>query len=129
MLALSLMRASAGNPLNKALWQDNVEEMVAESSHWQASRSDIPVSESGGLAPSALTLEAVLSLVAATASEICGAELGAEDAFASHQFDSLSAVELASGISKAVGIAVPSTNPFCSYMHTPPDGLSELAES
>lgn len=58
--------------------------------------------------PGVKSLDAVTSLVLSVTSEVCGSELSEEAEFASHHFDSLSAVELASGISKAVGVKVPS---------------------
>ena len=50
----------------------------------------------------------IVSLVRACSTEICGEELSEDSHFAEHQFDSLAAVELASSISKAVGINLPS---------------------
>ena len=66
------------------------------------------------VAPS-MSLEAVVALVRATASEISGSELEERAHFADHQFDSLAAVELSNSIGNAVGLALPSARlPFLS---------------
>ena len=55
-----------------------------------------------------LGLNAILELVRASATEISGSELDENAHFANHHFDSLSAVELANSIGKAVGLSLPS---------------------
>jgi len=61
-----------------------------------------------------MSLEAVVALVRATATEICGSEMDEGAHFADHHFDSLSAVELSNSIGKAVGLTLPSKNSaFC----------------
>lgn len=64
-------------------------------------------------AAAVMPLADVSLLVAAVASEICGHELEENDDFASHHFDSLAAVELASSISKTLAITVSSKPHFC----------------
>ena len=56
-----------------------------------------------------LGLDAIIDLVRASATEISGSEMDENAHFASHQFDSLSAVELANSIGRAVGLSLPST--------------------
>lgn len=55
-----------------------------------------------------MSMAEVVSLVRACSTEICGEELSEDAHFAEHHFDSLAAVELATSISKAVGISLPS---------------------
>ena len=62
----------------------------------------------------AMSLAAVTALVQASAADICGTELAEDAHFASHQFDSLSAVELATSIGKAVGLNLSSMDPLSS---------------
>lgn len=56
-----------------------------------------------------LGLEAIVTIVRVAVSEISGAEVDEDAHFSDHHFDSLSAVELASTIGKAVGLTLPST--------------------
>ena len=66
-----------------------------------------------------LALETIIDLIRASASEISGTEMDADAHFASHHFDSLSAVELANTIGKAVGLTLSSQHLF-SMMDVPP---------
>ena len=59
-----------------------------------------------------LGLKAIIDLVRASATEISGSEMDENAHFASHHFDSLSAVELANSIGKAVGLSLPSMSNF-----------------
>ena len=61
-----------------------------------------------------LSMAEVVSLVRACSTEICGEDLDETAHFAEHHFDSLAAVELATSISKAVGVTLPSmcSSPF-----------------
>jgi hypothetical protein len=62
-----------------------------------------------------MSLQAVVALVRATATEICGSELEEGAHFADHHFDSLSAVELSNSIGKAVGLTLPSRNSIFAF--------------
>ena len=53
-----------------------------------------------------LSLEAIVDLVRASATEISGSEMDEDAHFANHHFDSLSAVELANSIGRAVGLSL-----------------------
>ena len=59
-----------------------------------------------------LGLNDIVDLVRASATEISGDDMDENAHFASHHFDSLSAVELANSIGKAVGLSLPSKTAF-----------------